>query len=68
MKHIVIHISNIVTTIETEWDGKIFHCSSTASHKCGVSILTSKRLDIEVKDVHYDKCGWKLLMNCNNQN
>ena len=60
--------SNIVTKFEKEWNGKSFHCLSTSSHKCGVSILTSKRLDIEVKDVHFDKCGRKILINCNIQN
>ena len=60
--------SNIVTQFEKEWNGKRFHCLSTSSHKCGVSILTSKRLDIEVKDVHFDKCGRKILIDCNIQN
>ena len=60
--------SNNVTKFEKEWNGKSCHCLSTSSHKCGVSILTSKRLDIEVKDVHFDKCGRKILINCNIQN
>ena len=60
--------SDIVTQFEKEWNGKSFHCLSTSSHKCGVSILTSKRLDIEVKDVHFGKCGRKILIICNIQN
>ena len=36
--------------------------------RCINKLLTSKRLDIEVKDVHFDKCGRRILINCNIQN
>ena len=58
----------MVSNYERDWTGKSYHCLSTSPHKCGVSLLISKKSQITVNDVHYDKCGRKLIVNCELQN